>query len=145
VQRIQKSALVPYTAAQMFDLVNDLENYPQFLPWCEDARVDERLDDEVHASLRFGRGAVSRWFTTRNKLYPTDRIDIRLVNGPFRHLEGRWRFTQLGDAGSKIEVNMEFEFANALVSLAFGPIFNEVCNALVASFTKRAAAVYGKP
>lgn len=142
MQQILKSALVPYSAQQMFDLVNDFEKYPEFLPWCEDGRVDSRGDDEVKASLRFGRGAVSRWFTTLNRLHQPDRIDIRLVNGPFRHLEGHWSFTPLGDEGSRIEVNMEFEFANALVSMAFGPIFSEVCNTLVGAFTRRAAVIY---
>lgn len=144
MQRIRKSALVPYTAPQMFDLVNDVANYPHFLPWCLDARVESADGDEMQASLKFGRGAVSRWFTTRNRLDAPNAIDVRLVNGPFRHLVGHWRFTPLGDAGSKIEVDMEFEFANALVGMAFGPIFSEVCNALVSSFTKRAAAVYGQ-
>jgi ribosome-associated toxin RatA of RatAB toxin-antitoxin module len=143
MQRIFKSALVPYSAPQMFDLVNNFEQYPEFLPWCQDARVESRTDAEIKASLRFGRGAVSRWFTTSNRLHTADRIDIRLVNGPFRQLEGHWRFTPLGDDGSKIEVNMEFEFANALVSMAFGPVFSEVCNTLVGAFTRRAARVYG--
>ncbi|HET7569307.1 MAG TPA: type II toxin-antitoxin system RatA family toxin [Gammaproteobacteria bacterium] len=144
MQKIYKSALVPYSAPQMFDLVNNFQAYPEFLPWCLDARVESRADDEVHASLRFGRGAVSRWFTTLNRLHEPDRIDIRLVNGPFRHLEGHWSFTPLGEEGSKIEVNMEFEFANALVGMAFGPIFSEVCNTLVSSFTRRANTVYGQ-
>lgn len=143
MQRINKSALVPYSAAQMFDLVNDFEKYPAFLPWCLDGRVEAATEEEVRASLRFGRGRVSRWFTTDNRLHKPDRIDIRLADGPFRHLEGHWAFTPLGDDGSKIEVNMEFEFANSLVSMAFGPIFNEVCNKLVGAFTRRAKAVYG--
>lgn len=142
MQKINKSALVPYSAEQMFQLVNDFERYPEFLPWCTGARVQSHAGDEVTASLRFGRGAVSRWFTTINQLAEADRIDIRLVDGPFRHLEGHWRFKALGDEGSKIEVNMEFEFTNALVSMAFGPIFNEVCNKLVGAFTRRAAAIY---
>lgn len=142
MQQINKSALVPYSAEQMLDLVNDFERYPEFLPWCRDARVESRSQAEVEASLRFGRGAVSRWFTTLNRLNKPNRIDIRLVNGPFRHLEGHWSFTSLGEDGSKIEVNMEFEFANSLVGMAFGPIFNEVCNKLVGAFTRRAVVVY---
>lgn len=143
MHKIYKSALVPYSAEQMFALVNDIEAYPQFLPWCEDARIESRDDDRIRASLRFGRGAVSRWFTTLNSLDAPQGVDIRLVNGPFRQLTGHWRFTPLGEEGSKIEVNMEFEFSNPLVSMAFGPIFSEVCNALVSSFTRRAATVYG--
>jgi ribosome-associated toxin RatA of RatAB toxin-antitoxin module len=143
MQKIYKSALVSHSAERMFDLVNDFEKYPLFLPWCLDARVESRDEAEIEASLRFGRGAVSRWFTTSNRLHEPDRIDIRLVNGPFRQLEGHWRFTPLGDAGSKIEVNMEFEFANALVGMAFGPIFSEVCNTLVHAFTRRANEVHG--
>ena len=128
----------------MFALVNDVESYPAFLPWCQQARVEARSEEEVRASLRFGRGAVSRWFTTRNILQPDDHIAVQLVNGPFRRLEGQWDFRDLSEHGSRIEVNMEFEFANALVSMAFGPIFNEVCNTLVSAFTRRAQAVYGK-
>ena len=140
---INRSALVPYTPAEMFSLVNDIESYSQFLPWCKSSRVLSRNDDEVRASLELARGGFEKAFTTCNRLQKNKMIEMRLVEGPFRHLDGFWRFEPLGEHACKVSLDMDFEFSNKLVGLAMGPIFNQIANTLVDSFCKRAIDVYG--
>ena len=140
---IHRSALVPYSPAEMYSLVNDIDSYPQFLPWCKSARVLSRDDDEVRASLELARGGFEKSFTTCNRLQKNKMIEMRLVEGPFRHLEGFWRFEPLGDQACKVSLDMDFEFANKLVGLALGSLFNQIANTLVDSFCKRAIDVYG--
>ena len=141
--RIQRSALVPFSAAQMFDLVADVESYPAFLPWCRAARVHSRDEREVEATLEIAKGPLHKSFTTRNTMWHASRIDIRLVRGPFRHLDGRWVFEDLGEAGSRVSLEMHFDVAGALLRRTLGPLFAEVANALVGAFCRRARAVYG--
>ncbi|MGH8283597.1 MAG: type II toxin-antitoxin system RatA family toxin [Gammaproteobacteria bacterium] len=144
MRTVNKSALVPYTAEQMYALVNDVERYPGFLPWCRSARILSQSDSEMRASLELALGALHRTFTTRNTLEPGRSIVIALDNGPFRHLEGHWRFEDLDAEGSKVLLNMEFVFAGAMLDLMAGPVFHEICNSLVGAFTRRAAGLYGK-
>lgn len=145
MRTVNKSALVPYTATQMYALVNDVECYPEFLPWCRSARILAQTETEMRASLELARGGFHKTFTTRNVLEPGRSIVIALDHGPFRHLEGHWRFDALGPDGSRVTLNMEFEFAGAVLDLIAGPVFHEICNSLVAAFTRRAAVLYGKP
>lgn len=144
MRTVNKSALVAYTAAQMYTLVNDVERYPEFLPWCRSARILSQDHNEMRASLEMARGGFHKTFTTRNLLDPGRSIVIALDRGPFRHLEGHWGFADLGAEGSKVTLDMEFEFAGALLDLMAGPVFHEICNSLVAAFTHRATALYGK-
>ncbi len=140
---IRKSALVPYTPAQMFALVDDIEAYPEFLPWCKSARVLSRTEDEVRATLELSKGGVEKAFTTCNRLQKNKMIEMRLVEGPFRRLEGFWRFEPLGDAGCKVSLDLEFEFSSRMLGMVVGPVFSQVANSLVDSFQKRAVDVYG--
>lgn len=144
MRTVNKSALVPYTAAQMYALVNDVERYPEFLPWCRSTRVVSHTQTEMRASLELARGGFHKTFTTRNLLNPGRGIVITLEQGPFRHLEGHWRFEDLGPEGSKVTLDMKFEFAGAVLDVVAGPVFHEICNSLVAAFTRRAAVLYGK-
>lgn len=141
---ISKSALVPYSAAEMYALVDDIEAYAEFLPWCDASRVLSRNDEEVRGVLELAHGGVHKSFTTRNRLQKNKMIEIRLVEGPFRHLEGFWRFEALAENACKVRLDLDFEFTNKLVALAFGPVFNRIANTLVDAFCKRAVAVYGK-
>ncbi|HIA07633.1 MAG TPA: type II toxin-antitoxin system RatA family toxin [Chromatiaceae bacterium] len=141
---VQKSALVPFSAKMMYDLVCDIEAYREFLPWCRDSRVDETHDDGVTASVEIARSGVSKWFTTRNTVIDGKRVQLDLVEGPFRQLHGVWVFHRLDDNACKIELEMEFEFSNRLVELAFGAIFSQVVNLLIDSFCKRAKVVYAR-
>ncbi|MGR9043919.1 MAG: type II toxin-antitoxin system RatA family toxin [Gammaproteobacteria bacterium] len=139
---VKKSALVRYSAHQMFDLVDDIEAYPQFLPWCEGSRILRREGDIVEAELLIAKGGFKKSFATRNKSDPGGRITIALLNGPFSYLEGQWNFMPLREDASKISLDLEFEMSGKLASLAFGAVFNQICNTMVSSFTQRAKEVY---
>lgn len=141
---INKQAVVSYKQEQMYDLVNDIESYPQFVPWCEGSQVLSRSEDEVRASLSFARGGISKSFTTMNRLQPHKMIEIRLLDGPFKMLEGFWRFEKVDDQYSKVGLDLEFEFSSRLVAMMFGPVFHQVATMLVTAFTARAKEVYRK-
>ena len=142
MRKVNRSALVPYSAAQMFALVKDVEAYPAFLPWCNDAEVHIRAEDFIEASLELHRGRVSKRFRTRNVLQENEFLGIELVGGPFRHMSGGWTFQQLGNAGSKVALELDFEFESRAVDVVFGRFFEHTCNTLVDSFTQRAAQIY---
>ncbi|MCG2634787.1 MAG: type II toxin-antitoxin system RatA family toxin [Gammaproteobacteria bacterium] len=139
---ISRRAVVPYDAEQMCRLVNDVERYPHFLPFCSDARVLTRVGDEMTASVDLKVGAFRRQFVTRNRLTPGRRIDIGLVSGPFRSLEGDWRF-EPRESGCEVILELEYEFSGRLVSLALAPIFGHLGETLVSAFSKRAEEIYG--
>jgi ribosome-associated toxin RatA of RatAB toxin-antitoxin module len=143
VTTINKSALVPYSPAQMFDLVDDIEAYPEFLPWCRSTRVISRDEDLVRATIELSRGGVDKAFTTANRNQKNKMIEIRLVDGPFKRLDGFWRFDALGEDGCKISLALEFEFASRMLGMVVGPVFNQIANSLVDAFQKRARDVYG--
>jgi len=140
---IHKSALVPYGAEQMYKLVDDIPAYPQFLPWCGAAEEISRNEDEVQASLDISHSGVHKSFTTRNRLQPGKSIEMQLVEGPFKYLNGVWRFEALGDAGSKVGLDLEFEFSSKLLGMTFGPIFSKIAGSLVDAFIQRAQKIYG--
>ena len=144
MRRVSRSALVPYSSREMFVLVDDVEAYPEFLPWCNRADVLNRTDDVVEATLDLHKGGISKEFTTRNARRDSSAIDISLLGGPFRHLQGGWVFTDLGDDGSKVELKLDFEFDSMLVDMMFGAFFEDTCNSLVDAFTQRAAVVFGE-
>lgn len=140
---INKSALVPYTPAQMFALVDDIEAYPQFLPWCKHTRVLSRTEDEVRATIELSRGGVEKAFTTCNRNQKDKMIEMRLVEGPFKRLDGFWRFDALGEDGCKVSLDLEFEFSSRVLGMVVGPVFSQIANSLVDSFQQRAVDVYG--
>lgn len=141
---VQKSALVFYSAADMYALVNDIESYPRFLPWCRSTQVLSRNDDEVRARIEMHKGGVHKSFTTRNRLQKDKMIEIRLLEGPFLRLEGFWRFQALRSDACKISLDMEFEFASLLLQMAIGPVFKQITHSLVDAFCKHAMELYGR-
>lgn len=141
--RVNRSALVMFSAEQMYRLVNDVEAYPNFLPGCVDGRVIESSHDQMVASVGVAKAGIHKTFTTRNTLLPNQSIDMQLVDGPFKMLRGIWRFISLDEQACKIELDLEFEFASPLIEMAFGKIFKELTGAMVNAFTKRAREVYG--
>jgi ribosome-associated toxin RatA of RatAB toxin-antitoxin module len=143
VRNVSRSALIPYSADQMYALVEDFLAYPEFLPWCTGATLHSRDAEMIEASLEMQRGAVKKTFTTRNTLQPGVAMGIALVDGPFRNLSGDWQFEQLGEDGSKVSLHMEFEFENRVVDALFGRFFEDTCNSLIDSFTQRAHKIYG--
>lgn len=141
---VKKSALVLYSAAEMYNLVNDIEAYPQFLPWCRSARIVPCGPNELRATIEMAKGGVHKSFTTHNRMREPDTIDIRLLEGPFKQLEGHWRFEALRANASKVSLDMEFEFSSALLRMAIEPVFKQIANSLVDAFCKRAVEVHGK-
>lgn len=141
---VQKSALVKFSAKQMFDLVNDIESYPKFLPWCSASRILKREEDMVEAELTISKGGFKKSFSTRNRIDQGGKITVSLLEGPFTYLEGVWTFMPLREDASKISLDLEFEMPGVLASLAFGTVFNQICNTMVTSFTERAKTVYAK-
>ena len=140
---ISRSALVPYSAEQMFVLVDAIRDYPKFLPWCRSSEELDRDGDEVKASIEIAKGALNKSFTTQNRMQKNKVIEMSLIDGPFRHLHGFWRFDELKQGACKVSLDLDFEFSNMLIGLAIGPIFNQVANTLVDSFVIRAKEVYG--
>ncbi len=143
MREIHRSALVRYAAGEMFGLVNDVESYPEFLPWCRDAEVRPVEEGVLEATLEFARSGLHRRFTTRNTLEYQREIRMELVNGPFRELSGRWHFHPLGSGGSKVALDLRFEFASRLLEAVFAPVFAEVMNSLVDAFVARAHELHG--
>jgi ribosome-associated toxin RatA of RatAB toxin-antitoxin module len=143
--RVQRSTLLPYSPEQMFALVDDVAAYPEFVPWCIGAEVLSSSDQQTVAALTLGKGPITERFVTRNTLHHPDRIQLDLVEGPFRSLHGTWRFTRLGDAGCKVELDVEFELAHRIWQRMFGALFSRVLDALVDAFRERARARFGPP
>ena len=142
--QIDKSALVMHSAEQMFRLVNDIDRYPEFLPWCTGAEVHEEGEGQRRASLEISKGGMHHWFTTRNRVVEPERIEMQLADGPFKRLNGCWHFHPLNDNACKVVLTLNFEFSGSLSRMAFGPVFKYVANAMVDAFCKRADEVYGR-
>lgn len=141
--KVNRSALVHFSAPVMFALIDDIEAYPEFLPWCSNSEVLSRSDNIVEARVDVAKGGFKKSFTTRNQLDNQSQIRMGLIDGPFSQLDGVWQFIVLCEDASKISLNLEFEMAGKLANLAFGSIFNQICNTMVASFTQRAKQIYG--
>ena len=140
--QVNKSALVRFPAHMMYELVDDIESYPKFLPWCKTSRILRRSGDVVDAELEISRGGFHKSFATRNTLLAPQEIRMSLLSGPFEHLEGTWTFMPLRTDASKISLDLEFEMSGKLASLAFGVVFNQICNTLVSAFSERAKTLY---
>lgn len=140
---VNQSSLVPYSAEQMYQLVNDYEKYPQFLSGCIDAKTISRGNNELEAELQIQKLGISQSFSTHNKMLPNERIEMKLVNGPFRQLQGAWNFQPFDEQSCKISLYLEFEFSNPVVGMVFGKIFNELTLKMVNAFKQRAKEVYG--
>ena len=143
IREINRTALVTYTPPQMFDLVVDVERDCEFLPWVTGATVHEKNEHDLVASMSMERAGVRQSFSTRNEMQRPDWMTMKLVNGPFRILEGKWQFAAIGDAGTRIALNMKFEFANPIASMLFGRAFEQSIGELIDAFVARARQIYG--
>lgn len=141
--QVDRSALVLHTAEQMFDLVNDVESYPQFLPWCSGTTLIESTDETMQASLQVAKAGLKYSFTTRNELKRPEMIRIELVEGPFSSLSGLWTFKPLSDEACKVSLSLQFDFSGKLASLAMSKVFNQMATTMVDAFVNRADQVYG--
>ena len=140
---VEKSVLIERTAAQMFDLVDRVEEYPKFLPWCGGTELIERTDNKTAARLHINYHGLKAHFATENAKDAPRWMKIELREGPFRSMDGGWKFTPLGETACKIEFRLHYEFSNRILEKALGPVFNHIANTFVESFVKRAQQVYG--
>ena len=138
MREVKRSALIAESPERMYALINDIERYPEFVPWCTAARVESRKETEVVATLTIKRGPLRAECTTRNLLEPGKRVLMQFVSGPFSVLEGLWTLTPLGDLGCRVELEMRFEFANRVAGTLFAPLFEDTAASLVDAFVKRA-------
>ncbi len=144
MRKVSRTALVPYTCEKMFALVDDIEAYPEFLPWCHSARIISRDDQKTDATLAIGRRPAAMTFSTRNRSVPDRLIDMKLLDGPFRELTGRWQFQPINDEGCRVTLDVQFEFSNAALATMLGTVFEDSISSLVDAFSKRARTVYGR-
>ena len=143
MKRIARSAILPHAAAEIYALVDDVERYPQFLPWCEASEVLARDARMTRARLTVGMKGLKQSFTTQNDNRPGEAIDLRLVEGPFRHFAAAWRFVPLEARACKVEFSMEYEFASRAIATLLQPLFARMADSMVEAFTRRADEVYG--
>ncbi len=146
MKTVSKSVLIWYHPEEMYALVTDVASYPQFLPWCDHARVVEEFDGGMMAEVGMSIGAVRQTFTTRNTHVPGQAVDMQLVSGPFSRLDGHWRFTPLGDGSQRacrVELNLNYGFDNVTLGKLVGPVFDRIAASMVDAFVKRAGQVYG--
>ena len=136
--QIEKSALVPFSAQQMYQLVNDVEQYSEFLPACQSAVIDSQSEAEMVATLSVAAAGIQKSFTTKNTLQPYHQIDMRLEQGPFKYLHGVWQFKKLDEQACKVEFKLDFEFSNKLAAIAFGGVFSQFAESMVQAFIQRA-------
>ena len=140
---VEKSVLIGRSSLQMFNLVDDVENYPKFLPWCNQTRVEFRDDKKTVATLHINYHSVKSHFTTENEKEIPLRMSIKLVDGPFRRLEGTWHFKALAENACKIEFQLSYEFSSKIFEKIIGSVFSQIANTFVEAFVKRADEVYG--
>lgn len=140
---VEKTVLIERTPAQMFDLVDRVEDYPLFLPWCGGTELHERTDTRTVATLHINYHGLKSHFSTENEKEMPGWMSIRLRDGPLKRLDGMWRFIPLGDSACKIEFSLHYEFSGKLLEKALGPVFNHIANTFVESFVKRANQRYG--
>lgn len=139
---VERSVIVPYTPAQMFDLVSDVAKYPEFMPWCGGAEVLSESESGMTASIMIRIARISQSFTTRNTHDYPNRIHLELVDGPFSNLTGDWKFSPLGEDGCKIDFVMQYRFSSRALEVVVGPIFNRIATSFIDSFTERANELY---
>jgi ribosome-associated toxin RatA of RatAB toxin-antitoxin module len=140
---VHKSVLLGYSAEQMFALVDRVEDYPKFLPWCGGAEVRQRDGNKLVATLAINYHGIKQTFTTENTNTPPTSIKKTLTEGPFKHLDGSWTFKPLREDACKIDFELHYEFSSKILEQIIGPVFNMIANSFVDSFCKRAEAVYG--
>lgn len=140
---IQRSALLPYSASAMYNLINDVLSYPQFLPWCSGSEILEEGEGFMRARLIIAKGRLSQRFVTKNTLVANETISMSLEEGPFRHLQGNWEFTALNENACKISLDLKFDYAGPIIKATLGPLFTQAANTMVDAFCQRAKEVYG--
>lgn len=141
---IHRAAVVPYSCEQMYELVNDIAHYQEFIPYCVSSVVHEQSEDEIRATLTLSAKGFEKSFTTLNRLHPHRMMEIQLIDGPFKQLEGFWRFEKKAEKSCEVILDLEFELSNKLFAMMFGPMFQQIAATLVDAFVLRAKQRYGE-
>jgi ribosome-associated toxin RatA of RatAB toxin-antitoxin module len=141
---VEKSVLIEYSAAQMYALVEDVAAYPDFLPWCGGAEILNKEGNMTRAAITIDFRGIKQRFSTENRAEPPQSIEMKLIDGPFRKLDGSWRFKSLGDTASKVEFRLHYEFSSKLLETVIGPVFHYIASTFVETFVKRAQQLHGK-
>ena len=140
---IARTSLVMYSAKQMYDLVSDVESYPEFLPGCVDCTILRQNTEWVEAKLVLAKGGLRHSFATRNQMTEGQSIEMNLLEGSFKHLKGVWQFHPLGNNGCKVSLNLDFEMKNKIAQMTLGAVFGQLVDKMVEAFAQRAKQVYG--
>jgi ribosome-associated toxin RatA of RatAB toxin-antitoxin module len=140
---VLRTVLLEYTSAQMFALVDAVESYPEFLPWCGGTELHERSEEVTVATIRIAYAGIRQDFTTENRKRAPERMDLSLRRGPFRHLEGHWLFRPLGETACKVELRLDYEFSTKVIEKLLAPVFQHIAGTLMEGFVRRAEQVYG--
>lgn len=143
MHKVHRTVLVPYPAADMFELVANVEDYPKFMPWCGGARVLDRTPEGMRASVTINFAGIRQTFTTQNTHRYPESIHLSLVDGPFSALEGTWVFQPLGDDACKVLFTLEYAFSSRALEMLVGPVFNRIATTFIDAFTQRAEQLYG--
>lgn len=143
MSKIHREALLSYSQEAMYQLVNDVQRYPEFLPWCHATEILEKTNDLMRASIIIKKMGLSKSFTTENHLVFPEKISMKLLNGPFKYLNGEWRFIRLQDFACKIVMDLEFEFLSGIINLPFKKIFEPAADSMLQAFVDRARNIYG--
>ncbi|MGQ0577560.1 MAG: type II toxin-antitoxin system RatA family toxin [Betaproteobacteria bacterium] len=141
---VEKSVLVEYSASQMHALVEDVVRYPEFLPWCDGTEVLSREGDRAQVAIKIDYHGIRQRFSTQNRSQPPYLIEMKLMDGPFRQLDGSWQFKPLGEQACKIEFRLHYEFSSSLLEKLVGPVFHYIASTFVEAFVRRAQQLYGK-
>ena len=144
MKRVSRSAIVEHSAQALYALIEDIESYPAFLPWCRSARVQSRTETRTVATLSVGLRGIKQSFTTENRNTPGQAIQMRLVEGPFRHFSATWRLTPLGAHAARVEFSMTYEFSSKVLAKMLEPLFGQIADTMVDAFVRRADALYGR-
>jgi ribosome-associated toxin RatA of RatAB toxin-antitoxin module len=144
IHHVKESEIVSFSPAQMFKLVADIDHYKDFLPWCSSSKVLDRKKDEVLAEIQLAYGPIKAAFTTRNENHPNSQIDLHLVHGPLRQLEGKWSFEEVSQRSTRVSLDLRFELSHMVLGVLLGEVLSEICKVLLISFKERACALYGR-
>jgi len=139
---VRTAEIIPVSSKQMFELVNDIEAYPEFLPWCSDARIERQFRNGIVATVSVAKGPMHQSFTTENHNREFDRIEMGLLKGPFKHFRGVWRFDDVSD-GCRVSFDLDFEFSNRLLAIALSKIFETITESMIKAFRRRARDIHG--
>lgn len=144
MSKVEKSAVVPYSAEAMYNLINDIEAYPQFLPWCSKTEILSKTEDEIQGRLHIAKGGFQKSFATKNRLVKNKEMTLELLEGPFKKMHGLWQFEQQAEDLTRVTFKMEFEFSSTIIAMTVGVFFTQIANTMLDAFCKRADEIYAK-